>query len=167
MREEFVHPLIVRELRGWISDRAETITSIDLASANRSNRFFGHFSCERTEAADHAVVGWEGEGGEFFRYCHVGTSTSGVEIVKCCNCTGGSGVFTSVGLFSIEVDRALDEDAELRVFSRYRTVLRCLGWITLGDRYEGTVAYEDGFLSIGPDEGRFRRTDTGRLIAIR
>ena len=167
VREEFVHPLIVRELRGWISDRAETITSIDLASANRSNRFFGEFSCERTEADDGVVVGWEGEDREWFRYRHVGTSMSGVEIVKCFDCGGGSGVFTSVGLFSIELDRALDEDAELRVFSRPRTILRCLGWITLGDRYKGQVAYSDGFLSIGPDEGRFRRTDKARLIAIR
>lgn len=40
-RDEYVHPLIVRELIGWISDRHETIVGVDLEAANRSNRFFG------------------------------------------------------------------------------------------------------------------------------
>lgn len=167
VREEFVHPLIVRELQGWISDRTETITSIDLASANRSNRFFGEFSHERTEAGDTVVVGWKGDDRESFSYCHVGTSMSGVEVIRCSDCGGGSGVFASVGLFSIDLDRALDEDSDLELFSRPRTVLRCLGWITLGDRYEGEVAYGNGILSIGPDEGRFGRINRRRLIAIR
>ncbi|MGH7183924.1 MAG: HNH endonuclease, partial [Nitrospiraceae bacterium] len=48
VREEFVHPLIVRELLGWLSDPAETIVSVDLGTANRSNRFSCDFSVRRT-----------------------------------------------------------------------------------------------------------------------
>ena len=38
VRKNLIHPLIVRELLGWISDGTETIVSLDLKSANRSNR---------------------------------------------------------------------------------------------------------------------------------
>jgi len=42
--EDFVHPLIVRELLGWLSDPVATIVAVDLTAANRSNRFFGKFT---------------------------------------------------------------------------------------------------------------------------
>ena len=37
------HPLIVKELLGWISDSSATVVGVDLAAANRSNRFYGEF----------------------------------------------------------------------------------------------------------------------------
>ena len=43
-RKEYVHPLIVKELLGWISDRNETVVGVDLEAANRSNRFHGGIS---------------------------------------------------------------------------------------------------------------------------
>ena len=162
--KEFVHPLIIRELHGWISDATETITSVDLASANRSNRFFGEFDTRELDRK--LLVEWKGDQGEFFIYSHIGTSPSGVEIVECFECGGGSGVFGSVGVFSLEIDRALDEDANRTVFTRDRTILKCLGWITLGDRYDGEIAYKDGFLKIGIDRSRFKHSDTPRLIPI-
>ena len=167
IRKEFVHPLIIRELRGWISDATETITSVDLASANRSNRFFGFFGEFDTRELDRKLlVEWKGDQGESFIYSHIGTSPSGVEIVECFECGGGSGVFGSIGVFSLEIDRALDEDANRTVFTRDRTILKCLGWITLGDRYDGEVAYKDGFLNIGTDRSRFKHSDTPRLVPI-
>lgn len=163
-REEFIHPLIIQELRGWISDTTETITSIDLASANRSNRFFGEFGTREFDGK--LLVEWKGDQGEFFIYSHIGTSPSGVEMVKCFDCGGGSGVFGSVGMFSLELDRALDEDENRTVFTRNRTILKCLGWITLGDRYDGEVSYKDGFLKIGADRSRFKHSDAPRLIPV-
>lgn len=163
-REEFVHPLIIRELSGWISDAAETITGIDLASANRSNRFFGGFRAREFDGK--LLVEWKGDQGEFFIYSYIGTSPSGVEIVECFDCGGGSGVFGSVGMFSLELDRALSEDENRTIFTRNRTVLKCLGWITLGDRYDGEVSYKDGLLKIGADRSHFKHSDTPRLIPI-
>ena len=100
--EEFIHPLIISELLGWISDSSQTIVGVDLESSNRSDRFHGEFVVDDLDGRK--WVKWteskQGVGSEFFRYAHVGTSPTGVEIVECYDCGGGCGVFGTVGLFS-------------------------------------------------------------------
>ncbi len=152
VREEFVHPLIVRELLGWLSDPAATIVSVDLATANQSNRFWGDFSVRRGDRG--VQVEWRNGQREFFGYAHIATSPSGVYIVECHDCTGGSGVFGSVCLLALEQDRSLYEESARSLFTRERVLLK-----TLGDRYAGEITYRDGLLVIGPDEGWFRRGD--------
>jgi len=151
MRPEFIHPLIVRELLGWISDPAATVIAVDLASANRSNRFFGKFSI--TPRGGRTWVEWAGDKGEYFTYAYVVNSPSGIQMVECHDCGGGSGVFSSVGLFSLERDQALAEEKDGRFSARPRIILKSLGSVTLGDRYWGKIAYEGGFLTVGPDDG--------------
>lgn len=155
VREEFIHPLIVRELLGWLSDPVETIVAVDLASANRSNRFFGEFLASTRDGR--AWVEWAGTERESFAYAHIATSPSGVQIVECSDRGGGTGVFGSVGLFSLECDRALGLDPEGKISTRARVLLKSLGTISLGDRYNGKITYQDGLLVIGPDEGWFKR----------
>ncbi len=157
VREEFVHPLIVRELLGWLSDPAATIVSVDLATANRSNRFWGDFSIRRGDRG--VQVEWRNDQREVFGYTHIATSPSGVHILECHDCTGGSGVFGSVCLLALEQDRSLYEESARSLFARERVLLKTLGSITLGDRYAGEITYRDGLLVIGPDEGWFRRGD--------
>ena len=155
--EEFIHPLIIRELLGWISDSPETIVGVDLESSNKSNRFHGDF--EINNRAGRKWVKWTGSesfGREFFTYAHIATSPTGVEMVECYNCGGGSGIFGYVALFCLDPDRALGEYCSGTIFTRERPVLKILGSICLGDRYEGEIIYKDKFLTIGPDEGRFR-----------
>lgn len=162
-REEFVHPLIVRELLGWLSDVTETVISVDIASSNRSNRFHGEFKV--SERYGRSWVKWTSSEREYFEYAHIATSPSGVEMVECYDCGGGSGVFGSVGLFCLEYDRALGEEKES---TRERVILKTLGSIGLGDRYAGEITYEDGFLVIGPDNGWFSRgLDAARKLPVR
>ncbi len=164
-REEFVNPLIIRELLGWISDSTETIVGVDIVSANRSNRFYGEFNIN--DRNGRSWVEWVGSGRQFFMYSHVATSPSGVEMVECYDCGGGSGVFGSVGLFSFERDRALGKDEEGKLNTRERYMLKTLGSIALGDRYGGEISYVDGFLMIGPDNGWFNRgQETDRKLPI-
>ena len=155
VRQDFIHPLIVRELLGWLSDGGSTIVSVDLVSANRSNRFFGDFSVE--EQNHPPTVKWRNEQREFFRYCQIATSPSGVHIVQCWDCGGGSGIFTSIILLALERDRSLERDASGTASTRERVLLKTLGSIFLGDRYAGEVNYQDGLLVIGPDQGWFKR----------
>lgn len=165
-REEFIHPLIIRELLGWISDSTETICSVDIASSNRSNRFYGEFVTADRDGK--SWIKWKGSNGEFFMYSHISTSPSGVEMVECYDCGGGSGVFGSVGLFCLECDRALEEGIGRNMFTRERVILKSLGSIRLGDRYDGEIKYEDGFLVVGPDHGWFNRgQDSVRKLPIR
>lgn len=166
VREEFVHPLIVRELLAWLSDPAETIVSVDLTTANRSNRFWGDFSVLRTDR--HVQVEWKRDQREFFWYAQIATSPSGIHILECHDCTGGSGVFGSVCLVALEQDRSLHEESAGALYARDRVLLKTLGSITLGDRYAGEITYRDGLLMIGPDEGWFRRGEAAaKQIPIR
>jgi hypothetical protein len=157
VRDEFVHPLIVRELLGWLADPATTIVSVDLATANRSNRLFGEFSVHRTNGR--AQVSWKNEDRELFWYAHIATSPSGVHMLECHDWIGGSGVFGWVCLLALEQDRSLYEQGNGKLFTRDRVLLKTLGSISLGDRYAGEISYRDGVLVIGPDEGWFRRGD--------
>lgn len=166
MCDEFIHPLIVRELLGWMPDKGETIVSVDISNANRSNRFYGEFTT--SDMNGKIQVGWEGDDNEYFVYSYIGTSPSGVEMVECYDCGGGSGVFGNVGLFSLEYDRALGEDGTGKISTRERTVLKILGSIGLGDRYNGEIKYVDGFLVIGPDNGWFSRgQEAARRLPVR
>ena len=153
--DEFIHPLIVRELMGWISDKKETIMSVDISNANQSNRFYGEYTISDKDGKSQVI--WQGDENEYFSYLYIGTSPSGVEIVECYDCGGGSGVFGSVGLFSLDYDQALGEDSTGEIVTRERAVLKILGSIGLGDRYDGEIKYIDGFLIIGPDNGWFNR----------
>ncbi len=169
-REEFVHPLIIRELLGWISDRGSTIVSVDIASSNRSNRFYGKYSVE-TLAGDTPTIHWNGgnqvpeylqKKGEWFSYQLIAVSPSGVHMLECRNCTGGTGVFTMVGLFTFERDSGL-RHADGGVLSvENRILLKILGVLHLGDRYYGSVVYENETLVVGPDIGHFARGDSAR-----
>ena len=164
-REEFVHPLMVCELLGCLSDTTETVIGVDLPSSSKRDRFYGEFKVNDRKGRSWAK--WASSEREFFSYAHIGTSPSGVEMVECFDCGGGSGVFGSVGLFCLEYDRALGEDRDGKLSTHERVILKSLGSIGLGDRYKGKITYEDGFLVIGPDKGRFNRgVDAARKIPV-
>ena len=80
-REEFVHPLIVLELLGWISDTDETICSVDLCTANKSNRFYGEFSTDHVDGRN--WVRGRDDTGMDIRYAHIATTQAGTELVEC------------------------------------------------------------------------------------
>ena len=151
--EEYVHPRILKELLGWTSDSGATVVGVDLETANRSNRFHGGFAVGNDPET--TKVRWE-DGASAFGYTHVATTPSGVEIVECHDCLGGSGVFGTIALFSLERDRALRGAAEPPSV-RDRSVLKILGQFPLGDRYRGNISYGNGLLTVGPDRGWFNR----------
>ena len=153
VHEEYIHPCIVQELAGRISDRNQTVTAVDLVAANRSNRY-GDFWVRNL---DQRLRVGRNEREQEFSYSQVATSPSGVHIVECSACTGGTGTFKSILLFAFNCDRSLDEGPSGALFTRERIILKTLGSISLGDRYEGTIEYEDGLLAIGPDEALFKR----------
>jgi hypothetical protein len=165
VQEEYIHPRIVQELNGWISDRDQTVAAVDLVAANKSNRFYGAFWVRKVDKR--LWVGWNDREREF-SYSHVATSRSGVHMVECSDRGGGTGIFKSILLFAFDCDRSLDEGSSGVLFTRERILLKTLGSIGLGDRYAGTIEYRDGLLSIGPDEGWFKRREiASKRIPIR
>jgi hypothetical protein len=164
-REEFVHPLIIRELLGWISDRGSTIVAVDIATANRSNRFYGQYSVGAL-SGNPPTVQWRGENqnmehlkkdGESFSYQLIAVSPSGIHMVECRECGGGTGIFTMIGLFTFERDSGLRRSEAGTLSVENRILLKILGVLHLGDRYYGSVVYKNGTLVVGPDVGHFAR----------
>jgi protein tyrosine phosphatase len=149
IREEHVHPLIVKELLGWLSDRYATVVSVDLTSANRSNRFSGEFSVRQFNGD--SWVHYEGEDGDYFKYRHLGASSSGIHIVHGVEGGGGTGVFHSLMLLVLQSDTGIISDGD-RMEVREHVLLKTLGSISLGDRYSGELLFADGKLRIGRDE---------------
>jgi hypothetical protein len=164
IREEYIHPRIMQELKGWISDRNQTVAAVDLVAANKSNRFYGEFWVRQMD--QRVCVGWTDQNQEF-SYSHVAASPSGVHMVECCDWGGGSGIFKSLLLLSLDQDRSLDNGTS-GAFTRERILLKTLGSISLGDRYAGKIEYHDGWLTVGPDEGHFQRGESAsKKIPIR
>jgi hypothetical protein len=166
-RDEFIHPLIVRELLGWISDPNSTIVAVDIGLANRSNRFYGEYSVHKLEDGTQ-LVQWRGDDQvlenlrqkvEWFSYKLLAVSPSGIHVVDCRDCGGGSGVFGTVGLFTFERDNCLRLSTDGTLSVENRILLKILGAVHLGDRYGGTIVYQNGTLVIGPDVGLLNRGD--------
>ena len=153
--EEYVHPRIVQELYGWISDATSTVAAVDLTSANSSNQFFGSFDVR--EGGGRVWVEYADPDGGYFHYSYLASSPSGVHMVECSWSGGGSGVFCSVILLALHRDRALDVDSNGQLATRERVLLKTLGSISLGDRYSGQLSYGNGMLEVGPDVGWFKR----------
>lgn len=149
IREEYVHPLIVMELLGWLSDSHETVVAVDLTSANRSNRFFGDYSVHEIDGVDwihHDVAN-----GGYFRYCHVGASSSGIHMLHCLDSGGGTGVFNSILFLVLQSDTGIVSDLD-GLAVRERVLLKTLGSISLGDRYVGNLFFSNDILHIRKDE---------------
>ena len=159
-QKKFIHPLVVGAMIG--SDpKTETVCSLNLSSPYMFDLFDNLYRLggpldmskellgfELKEWNGQTWVEWEGEHGAYLMYSHIGTSPSGVEIVESRESGGGSGVFATVAFFKMETEMSFPEKKE-------RTALKILGKIWLGDRYKGSIVYEDGVLHIPVNEGRF------------
>ncbi len=164
---ELVHPLIILELLGLLSDSYYPICAVDLSVANKSNCFFGYFAVEDVKGQRWVKFEPLDAEQQSISYTHIATTPDGTELVECYRYGGGgSGVFGNVALFRATNDRMLDEEGS-ELVARERTTLTIVGTIGLGDRYCGSIQYDDGVLSIGEDRGRFRmRGDSARRIKV-
>ena len=164
---ELVHPLIILELIGLLSDSYYPICAVDLSVANKSNRFFGDFAVEDVKGQRWVKFEPLDAEQQSISYTHIATTPGGTELVECYQYGGGGvGVFGRVALFRATNDRMLDEEGS-ELVARERITLTIVGTIGLGDRYCGSIQYDDGVLSIGEDRGRFRtRGDFARRIKV-
>lgn len=159
---EFIHPRIINDMVGWISDGGNQITSINLNDSQDSNRYSGEISIE-FEDNDSATpwIYWrekeiEGENGDsrlqYNGYKSIGSTGDGVQAIHF-RTNGGAAIVRNFVLFlKIDIDRifyysheGLSEDERIGVEPRYqiREILTLVGMIFLGDRWEGNIAISD------------------------
>ena len=159
----FVHPKIVNDLVGTLSDSGDQVVAINLLDSQDSNRYFGEVAV--APQLDPATPSWpwvysvNGEenddktlgelwGRPWYAYRYLGSTQSGLDVVHARYSGGGSGIFNRVVFTRTEVDRGADypllrevesRTAAARPEVRDRELIRLVGKIPLGDRWLGTV----------------------------
>lgn len=146
--DEFIHPNIIQDLVGWISDGGDQVVSINLLDANKLNRYYGHVTTKTLD--DKIIVECRSES-EYFSYSYEGSSESGIHVLTCSDWGGGSGIFRTLLFVSFEVDETLDLQGE-ELVKRRRLLIKSLGHFSLGDRYAGKIKLKSGYLYVGRDE---------------
>lgn len=150
-RSEFVNPLIIADLYGWLSDVGDQVVAVDVVGANDSNRYFTD-EISTTETDLHPRVSAR-HGQSTFSYMYLGCSFSGVHVLQTWGSGGGTGVFCAVMLVTLSAESGLEVELD-GVKKTDRFIVRKVAMVPLGDRYSGEVTYRFGLLTIGPCTGR-------------
>ncbi len=148
-RPEFINPMILEDLYGWVSDTGDQIVSVNVPEANNSNRYSGEVVVTAEET--HPVVR-AGRDESSFAYQYLGCSFSGVHLLRTWCSGGGSGVFCDVLLVTLSAESAVKINPD-GVNKVDRFIVKKIAAIPLGDRYEGKVTYRFGLLTIGECHG--------------
>jgi hypothetical protein len=165
-REPFVHPQLVQDLLSWESDNGDQVVAINLLEANESNRYSGEIKTRglTSNALHHPTVYSRfSEGGveEEEGYYYVGLTRSGVHVLATWSFGGGTLISNRLLLVTVEQDRGI-QDVEMPKegkvhlkIDRPRLLLRKLGEIILGDRWDGELRVVGNDVVVGKDVGWF------------
>lgn len=159
---EFINPQILDDLAGWLSDSGDQVVSINISESNKSNRYHGDVTVEQSDGYPVVKSSYD-EGWVSYKY--VGRSFSGVHIIQTWSNGGGSGVFTNILFVTLSSDSSLESDG-LSYTKKARFVIKLVGSLPLGDRYQGKVKYKYGLLSIPSCKGIKSLRETGTRIVV-
>ncbi|MBM7073624.1 hypothetical protein JQC92_16540 [Shewanella sp. 202IG2-18] len=161
---DFINPRILEDLCGWLSDTGDQIVSINIEKSNKSNRYFGKITSQNIEGENTIVTSEHDEG--WFKYQYLGCSFSGVHILRTWSNTGGSGVFCNIVMVTLSVDSSF-EQTNTESCKINRLVIKLVGSLPLGDRYDGSPKYKFGVLSIPACNGiQSLRTKKSSILVV-
>jgi len=160
---EFINPQILDDLSGLLSDSGDQVVAINISESNASNRYHGDITVVETDG--YPVVKSSCEEG-WVSYKYIGQSFSGVHIVQTWSSGGGLGVFTNILLITLSLDSSLESNGRSYI-KKARYVIKLVGSLPLGDRYQGSIKYNYGILYISSCTGMksLRKTDS-RIIVL-
>ncbi|MYL11534.1 MAG: hypothetical protein F4010_05220 [Cenarchaeum sp. SB0669_bin_11] len=158
----FVHPKIIDDLVGYLSDTGDQVVAVNLLDSQDSNHYFGEILVE--PQANPMTPSWpwvytvEGEHGDnhlgdlrgkvFYAYQYLGSTRDGVDVLHTRDSGGGSAIFNRVVFVMTEADRGVDypplrevnsREGAVQPVVRERELIRLIGRISLGDRWMGTI----------------------------
>lgn len=161
---ELVNPLIIADLKGWLSDTGEQVIAVDVSGANESNRYFAD-ELQVSDSESTPVVTAK-HGNSSFSYQYLGRSWSGIHLLNTWESGGGSGVFCNIMLVTLSAEPAI-QIAQSGIERKARLIVKMVASIPLGDRYDGRISYRLGLLTIGRCEGRASiRTRKQRILIL-
>ncbi|MDR2858216.1 MAG: hypothetical protein LBV50_10275 [Novosphingobium sp.] len=173
-----VSPRIIQDLEGWISDGGEQVVAINLNEAIGTNRYFGEFGSERSTGGDSDTIltmaprscqDGTCDDPASFSYQWVGSTSRGIHVLRTALNSGGTGVFESLLLVTLVFDQGFSYDADNKSLTagRQRCLIKRMGSIPLGDRYDGKVSLHGDTLHIGADDnprGAGRFPNSARIV---
>ena len=154
----YLHPAIIHDLATWPSDTGDQVVAINLTDAQHSNRYFGEVQTETHDGVSTLVSYLPDEGQ--FSYQYVGRTDDNVHVLRIDEASGGSATFVSLMFVTFARDHGLagEPEAGRLTLNRPRLLIRKLGELPLGDRYDGQLKVEGNRLFIGKDTGWFAQS---------
>lgn len=159
---EFINPQILDNLTGWLSDNGDQIVSINITESNKSNRYHGATTIEKSDG--YPIVKSAAEEG-WVSYKYIGCSFSGIHIIQTWRNGGGTGVFANILLVTLSSDSSLESNG-VSYTKKSRFVIKLVGSLPLGDRYQGCIKYKYGLLSISACTGMKSLRETGARVIV-
>jgi len=162
-RPPYVNPRIINDLSTWQSDEGDQVVAINLSESQDSNRYSVDIKTYKRPGKQ-TYVGYVTPGDSpderpaEFGYSYVGKTTSGIDVLRTSESGGGSGVFEDLLLVKVEQDTGGGDlrkagKTETMTFTKPRVVIRKLGVIGLGDRWDGDLKVQGDEILIGKDTG--------------
>ena len=115
VRPEYVNPLIVADLEGWLSDSGDQVVSVNLTDSNSSNRYFAASitdtaidTMDRVTSRFPIITAETDSKAERYSYQWIGCSLNGVHLLRTWSSGGGSGVFCGIMLTTITEEPAVE-----------------------------------------------------------
>lgn len=150
IKSEFIHPKIIEDLSGLISDLGDQTISINLENSNNSNKYFGEVKIKNEHK--YPIVTCDGENNSYFAYQYIGSSYNGIHIIRTWDCGGGSSVFCNIMFLILTTDYSMTFEEE-KLVKYKRSILKKIGALPLGDYYNGRISYKWGCLIVSSDKG--------------
>ncbi|HTB57741.1 MAG TPA: lysozyme inhibitor LprI family protein [Polyangia bacterium] len=175
----FINPKIINDLSTALSDQGDQVLAIDLTDSETSNRYACDVKVAKTGNRYPYVYAQDPvDAGDLrpaeFGYRYVGRTTSGLDVLFTAESGGGSGVFEGLMLVRIseEIGAPSVEPASGSVqtltFRKKRLVIKKVGELGLGDRWDGILGVSGNEISIGKDTGALSRVEAtpARVVKI-
>jgi hypothetical protein len=154
-KEPFINPKIIDDLTTSLADTGNQVVAIDLFAAQNSNRYYCEPKIEHIRNKN-PYVSYQDKDGENFRYQLVG-KVNNIYVLRTYEYGQGSGVFEELLFVKFENEKFLSyylNTPSLKL-SAERFVIKKLGSINLGDRYDGWIKIKGDRLFMGKDRNKF------------
>jgi uncharacterized protein len=159
----FINPKIINDLATELSDEGDQVLAINLTDSETSNRYACDVKVAKTGNRYPYVYSQDPvEGSDRpaeFGYRYVGRTTTGIDVLFTSESGGGSGVFEGLMLVRLSEESGAPSfeptsgSAQTLTFRKKRLLIKKVGEIGLGDRWDGILTVNGNEISIGKDTG--------------
>ena len=139
-----IHPAIIHQFEGWLSDGGPIVVAVDVAAAEGTNQYEIPVDVYQ-EFISCSLPNTDPEESNGYRW--VGRMADGTHVVRGTLITGGTGKFETLFFFRFSVDDGYAVPDQAR---RQRVILNVTGWHSLCDRADPKVSIVDDHVDVIP-----------------